>query len=111
MIRRPPRSTLFPYTTLFRSKSTANDRWFDDSSGDGGQVIVDQTTSGGCPLNAFFVYGTYFGVSLYRFSDGGNFLTNPPLTNGINRSHPPEFYIPVPPKPLNTDPLVTATHR
>src|SRR5947207_9755442 len=24
MIRRPPRSTLFPYTTLFRSKSTAH---------------------------------------------------------------------------------------
>src|SRR5258708_31272969 len=24
MIRRPPRSTLFPYTTLFRSVSTAN---------------------------------------------------------------------------------------
>src|SRR3712207_6389482 len=24
MIRRPPRSTLFPYTTLFRSKSFAN---------------------------------------------------------------------------------------
>src|SRR2546422_8598327 len=24
MIRRPPRSTLFPYTTLFRSKSSAN---------------------------------------------------------------------------------------
>src|SRR3712207_8211770 len=24
MIRRPPRSTLFPYTTLFRSKITAN---------------------------------------------------------------------------------------
>src|SRR3712207_9344087 len=24
MIRRPPRSTLFPYTTLFRSKETAN---------------------------------------------------------------------------------------
>src|SRR5256885_12661392 len=28
MIRRPPRSTLFPYTTLFRSKM----RWFDGSS-------------------------------------------------------------------------------
>src|SRR5438093_13673669 len=26
MIRRPPRSTLFPYTTLFRSK-IANDAW------------------------------------------------------------------------------------
>src|SRR5258707_2304598 len=24
MIRRPPRSTLFPYTTLFRSRGTAN---------------------------------------------------------------------------------------
>src|SRR3712207_9223945 len=26
MIRRPPRSTLFPYTTLFRSSSTASTR-------------------------------------------------------------------------------------
>src|SRR3712207_7433792 len=27
MIRRPPRSTLFPYTTLFRSTWPRNDRW------------------------------------------------------------------------------------
>src|SRR2546430_10300300 len=27
MIRRPPRSTLFPYTTLFRSASTAARAW------------------------------------------------------------------------------------
>src|SRR5256885_4878242 len=27
MIRRPPRSTLFPYTTLFRSPSLAAMRW------------------------------------------------------------------------------------
>src|SRR5262249_58062173 len=27
MIRRPPRSTLFPYTTLFRSKSKASVGW------------------------------------------------------------------------------------
>src|SRR2546422_5770109 len=27
MIRRPPRSTLFPYTTLFRSKSCARLAW------------------------------------------------------------------------------------
>src|SRR5258707_10866432 len=26
MIRRPPRSTLFPYTTLFRSRTAANTR-------------------------------------------------------------------------------------
>src|SRR5258706_5228488 len=32
MIRRPPRSTLFPYTTLFRSRATARPRrdWLDD---------------------------------------------------------------------------------
>src|SRR5256885_12770400 len=27
MIRRPPRSTLFPYTTLFRSRSGYGKRW------------------------------------------------------------------------------------
>src|SRR3712207_7703438 len=27
MIRRPPRSTLFPYTTLFRSEATTIGRW------------------------------------------------------------------------------------
>src|SRR5260370_17052258 len=27
MIRRPPRSTLFPYTTLFRSVETTSGRW------------------------------------------------------------------------------------
>src|SRR3712207_9321114 len=27
MIRRPPRSTLFPYTTLFRSKTLNNGPW------------------------------------------------------------------------------------
>src|SRR5436190_16948606 len=33
MIRRPPRSTLFPYTTLFRSRSArAVPRWSDRSS-------------------------------------------------------------------------------
>src|SRR2546430_7114129 len=29
MIRRPPRSTLFPYTTLFRSFKTANGKAYD----------------------------------------------------------------------------------
>src|SRR3712207_6854139 len=28
MIRRPPRSTLFPYTTLFRSQGAAKIDWF-----------------------------------------------------------------------------------
>src|SRR5258708_20004348 len=37
MIRRPPRSTLFPYTTLFRSShaaSAANTTFFWDASGE-----------------------------------------------------------------------------
>src|SRR5439155_26656823 len=28
MIRRPPKSTLFPYTTLFRSRSTSGSHWW-----------------------------------------------------------------------------------
>src|SRR3712207_7164511 len=34
MIRRPPRSTLFPYTTLFRSKPTAGALSGSDALGD-----------------------------------------------------------------------------
>src|SRR5438034_8125068 len=30
MIRRPPRSTLFPYTTLFRSGEQMRTNWFED---------------------------------------------------------------------------------
>src|SRR5258708_21924784 len=37
MIRRPPRSTLFPYTTLFRSTlaagATSNTNWFTPATG------------------------------------------------------------------------------
>src|SRR3712207_9298659 len=39
MIRRPPRSTLFPYTTLFRSKdipmNTGTVKWYNDQKGFG----------------------------------------------------------------------------
>src|SRR3712207_8106027 len=34
MIRRPPRSTLFPYTTLFRSRAAAGDRRDEGLAGD-----------------------------------------------------------------------------
>src|SRR5260221_924298 len=37
MIRRPPRSTLFPYTTLFRSWSTG---WIDNSIMSAGKAAV-----------------------------------------------------------------------
>src|SRR2546426_3880361 len=48
MIRRPPRSTLFPYTTLFRSSpefvniSTSDQKWFAPS----GEVFVKKVPAG-----------------------------------------------------------------
>src|SRR3712207_6999533 len=45
MIRRPPRSTLFPYTTLFRSEAAAPDHRVlvvDDASPDGTGRIADE---------------------------------------------------------------------
>src|SRR5436305_8704157 len=41
MIRRPPRSTLFPYTTLFRSEQSAGTRV---------STVVFCPPPGGCPL-------------------------------------------------------------
>src|SRR2546429_4336299 len=40
MIRRPPRSTLFPYTTLFRSKFLLRFRFFANPSVGGTQTVV-----------------------------------------------------------------------
>src|SRR3712207_8930476 len=44
MIRRPPRSTLFPYTTLFRSKETGRHRgkFREHSDGQGVSFIPDE---------------------------------------------------------------------
>src|SRR5229473_5796287 len=44
MIRRPPRSTLFPYTTLFRSRSSP------PSSLDLSWRVADRPQRGACPL-------------------------------------------------------------
>src|SRR2546422_3466844 len=46
MIRRPPRSTLFPYTTLFRSllrAAGAQDGWM---SSPGAQMVICSTSGG-----------------------------------------------------------------
>src|SRR5688572_31178958 len=44
MIRRPPRSTLFPYTTLFRSVRAANDAV--RSAGEARRVVMDRFGAG-----------------------------------------------------------------
>src|SRR3989442_11422258 len=41
MIRRPPRSTLFPYTTLFRSSRAAVDAMNEAAAAHGGQADVN----------------------------------------------------------------------
>src|SRR5260370_11141516 len=47
MIRRPPRSTLFPYTTLFRSTDANGDGLTTGDSGLGGVTIfIDKDSSG-----------------------------------------------------------------
>src|SRR5256886_6023798 len=62
MIRRPPRSTLFPYTTLFRSLSIG--------MGDGG--------SGGDPQNRAQNPDSLLGKLLRIDVDGGDPYINPP---------------------------------
>src|SRR5256885_7434794 len=50
MIRRPPRSTLFPYTTLFRSASVAGHggaRPIERGVGDADRICVEDRAAGG----------------------------------------------------------------
>src|SRR6267378_5958777 len=55
MIRRPPRSTLFPYTTLFRSRL----RWFRDVVGPALGEAVRRT--GGVDLRALIAQAVQMG--------------------------------------------------
>src|SRR5260221_8852101 len=83
MIRRPPRSTLFPYTTLFRSMKrltifTALSSFLLCSAPLRAAVVLDQSN----PLGEVFLYTTFTiqqqitacdcriiaGVELYRYS-------------------------------------------
>src|SRR5256885_8268263 len=52
MIRRPPRSTLFPYTTLFRSACAARAQ-----GGTLGLAIAARATTARCPVHACTGHG------------------------------------------------------
>src|SRR2546425_7121683 len=49
MIRRPPRSTLFPYTTLFRSAYNPDCVWFAGEATDENTVAVFEVDGDGVP--------------------------------------------------------------
>jgi uncharacterized repeat protein (TIGR01451 family) len=92
-------------------KSVNSKTWFDVASGDGGQVAIDPTADT-CALGpSCFVYGTYFGVSPYRYTDGGNFFTNASITRGITLTDRSDFYIPLVLNKDNPDKLFLGTYR
>src|SRR5256885_3948210 len=76
MIRRPPRSTLFPYTTLFRSDYYRPGGWhsFEAGIGANGELVA-------------------FSDHFVTFCDG----TTPARAAGFNVSMPPARLIPHPP--------------
>src|SRR5688572_32046166 len=44
MIRRPPRSTLFPYTTLFRSQGASGEAFFDGDADAAATALISIST-------------------------------------------------------------------
>lgn len=95
-------------------KSLTNGRWFDQASGDGGQVIVDQTTPNvGNPSVPAFVFGTYFGISPYRYdpSETNTFFGNEAIDGGIDLSDRAEFYVPWSQNRGNVNQMFLGTYR
>jgi len=95
-------------------KSTLNGRWFDQASGDGGQVIVDQTTKNTInPGAAAFVFGTYFGISPYRYgpSQTSTIFGNETIDGGIDTTDRADFYVPWVQNRGNVNQLFLGTYR
>ena len=97
-------------------KSTGSSSWFDQWSGDGGQVLVDPTVDGACQYGAFagscYVYGTYYGISPYRATDGGAFFfNNSYIRKGIDLNDRATFYVPWVMNKENPNQLFLGTYR
>jgi uncharacterized repeat protein (TIGR01451 family) len=94
-----------------RKTGGSGQQWFDVGNGDGGQALVDPTPES-CVLGpACYVYGTFFGVTPYRYTDGGNFFTNQYIRKGINLGDRSDFYIPFVLSKNNPNQLYLGTYR
>src|SRR5258707_12002095 len=100
MIRRPPRSTLFPYTTLFRSAGTyASDSWtFTDVTGNYNNAGPTTITDSIAKMNATIVVTPY--SVPYDATDNTTTHTSTPVTP-IPRT---------PPYPSNNTHTTTGTY-
>jgi uncharacterized repeat protein (TIGR01451 family) len=95
-------------------KSTVNSRWFDQAGGDGGQVIVDQTTPNTInPTVPAFVFGTYFAISPYRYDAAhtNTFFGNEAIDGGIDLNDRAEFYVPWTQNRGNVNQMFLGTYR
>lgn len=95
-------------------KSLANNRWFDQAGGDGGQVVVDQTTPNTLnPAVPAYVFGTYTGLSPYRFdpAHANTFFGNEAIDGGITLTDRAEFYIPLVPNRGNVNQMFLGSFR
>src|SRR5258708_23975216 len=78
MIRRPPRSTLFPYTTLFRSFTTAlRSRWKGAWEGPGTTGSVQAYLARISGLSRKFVGGWSGGLRIIRSEEHTSELQSP----------------------------------
>src|SRR2546423_2551843 len=101
MIRRPPRSTLFPYTTLFRSLTLADDRleaFYDNPNAlrdyfrDIGRMVLAaeardrKSGSAGMPRPISYAV---FCLKKKTTRRSGRTCASRPLDSGNRRVHPP----------------------
>src|SRR3989454_10859079 len=108
MIRRPPRSTLFPYTTLFRSPWGVAERLFErlrGGLGGGGALTGSQALEElrRCELQAIAVH-TIVEDQLRRHQ--ANALLQDHRIAGVAHRVPDEHHRPLRPKPAALDPQV-----
>src|SRR2546426_1278082 len=74
MIRRPPRSTLFPYTTLFRSRDPAAEAASEVAAREAGLSFIKLDGTVGCCVNGAGLAMATMDLVKYYGGEPANFL-------------------------------------